>query len=201
MNPRLLGLPALAAALVGVVLVIQVAYGGGTFEPLATADPCAPRAVTSQSDGIDALTEELVLRALDDAACSLGTSREAFTLELAQPSTRTDAEVEALRQGLLDAVAEMKADGTLPPASDLVDDALDQADLNPIVESLIRAVPDSVIDAALQTDDVLTRAIEDLDMEALMANLSDPDELNAQVEAAVTQAVRDSLVARLRSLV
>jgi hypothetical protein len=200
-SPRLLGLPALAAVLVGGVLAVQVAYGGGTFEPLHPADPCAQRTVSSQSDGIDALTEQLVLIGLDNAACSLGSSREALTLDLAQPSVRTDAEVDALHQGLLDAVGEMDDTGTLPPASNLVDEALGQADLNPILETLIRAVPDSVVDAALKTDDVLTRAITDLDLQELLGNLSDPDELNAQVEAAVTQAVKDSLVARLRGLV
>ena len=57
-----------------------------------------------------------------------------------------------------------------------------------------------MVDAALKTDDVLTRAIEDLDLRALLTNLDDQDDLNAQVEAAVTRAVRESLVARLRDL-
>lgn len=201
MSPRVLGLPGVAVVLVGGVLAVQVAYGGGTFEPLHPADPCAARHVSSSSEGIDALTEQLVLVGLDNAACSLGTSREALTLDLAQPDTRTDAQVDALHQGLLDAVGEMQTAGTLPPASDLVGDALDQADLNPIVETLVRAVPDSVVDAALETDDVLTRAIEDIDLQELLGDLSDPDALDARVQAAVTQAVKDSLVARLQSLV
>ena len=116
------------------------------------------------SEGIDGLTERLVLLAVDDAACTLHVSREALTLELAQPGPRTDAEIDALRQGLLAAVDRMKDDGTLPPASELVDDALDNADLNGFLEAAIRAIPDSVIDAALKTDDILTRAINDLDL-------------------------------------
>ena len=67
------------------------------------------------------------------------------------------------------------------------------ADLNGFLKALIRAIPDSAIDAALKTDDVLTRAIEDLDLRTLLANLDDQDDLNEQVEAAVTQAVKDSL--------
>ena len=43
---------------------------------------------------------------------------------------------------------------------------------------MIRALPDSVIDAALKTDDVLTRAIDDLDLRSLLANLDDQDDLN-----------------------
>jgi hypothetical protein len=64
----------------------------------------------------------------------------------------------------------------------------------------IRALPDSVVDGALKTDDVLDRAIDDLDLEALLADLDDQDDLEREVEKAVTQAVKDSLEARVRSL-
>lgn len=203
MSPRLraAALPVAAVLAVASLLGVQVAYGGGSFVPLRPADPCAERLVTSHSDGIDGLTEQLVLIGLDDAACTLGTTREALTIALARPDTRTPAEADALHQGLLAAVQQMKDDGTLPPASELVDDALDQADLNPLLETVIRALPDSVVDAALKTDDVLTRAIEDLDIDALLADLDDPDALESQVEAAVTQAVEDSLLDRVRGLV
>ncbi|MCW2773952.1 MAG: hypothetical protein JWN91_2278 [Nocardioides sp.] len=197
---RLVGLPVVALVLVGGVLGVQVAQGGGDFEPLQPADPCAERTVTSRADGIDGLTERLVLLGIDGAACRLGVSREALTLELAQPGPRSDAEIDALHDGLLSAVQRMKDDGTLPPASDLVDDALDNADLNGFLEAAIRALPDSVVDAALKTDDVLTRAIDDLDLRALLENLDDQDDLNQQLDAAITQAVKDSLAARLREL-
>ena len=198
---RLVGLPAVALALVGGVLAVQLTSGGGSFEPLRPADPCVAREVTSQADGIDGLTERLVLLGIDGAACRLETSREALTLELAQPGPRTDAQIDALRAGLLAAVQRMADDGTLPPASDLVDEALDNADLNGFLETLVRALPDSVVDAALKTDDVLTRAIDDLDLRAVLADLDDQHSLDQQMEAAVTQAVKDSLVDRLRDLV
>jgi hypothetical protein len=198
---RLAGLPVIAVVLVAGVLGVQLAHGGGSFEPLQPADPCAAREVTSQSEGIEGLTERLVLIGLDDAACSLGVSREALTLELAQPGTRTDAEIDAVRQGLLSAVRQMEDDGTLPPVSDLADEALDTADLNPFLEAALRAIPDSAIDAALKTDDVLTRAIEDLDLRSLLENLDDQQALNDQVEAALTQAVKDSLADRIRGLI
>jgi hypothetical protein len=197
---RLTGLPAVALVLVGGVLGIQLAHGGGKFEPLQPADPCAARTVTSQAEGIDGLTERLVLLGLDGAACQLHVSREALTLELAQPGPHTDAEIDALRAGLLSAVQRMKDDGSLPPASDLVDEALDNSDLNSFIRAAIRALPDSVIDAAVKTDDVLIRTINDLDLRAVLANLDDQDDLNRQLNAAVTQAVKDSLVARLRDL-
>ena len=198
---RAAGLPVVALVLVGGVLAVQLAYGGGTFEPLQPADPCAARVVTTQSEGVEGLTERLVLIGVDDAACRLNVSREALTLELAQPGTRTDAEIDALRQGLLSAVRQMKDDGSLPPASELVDEALDTADLNSLLEAALRAIPDSVIDAALKTDDVLTRAINGLDLRTLLANLDNQQELNQQVEAALTQAVKDALADRLRELI
>ena len=200
MTPRVLMLPVVAVVLVVGVLGVQVAEGGGSYEPLHPAGPCVARTVTSQAGGIDGLTERLVLLGLDGAACRLHVSREALTLELAQPGPPSDAEIAALRAGLLDAVRRMHDDRTLPPASDLVDEALDNSDLNGLVQAAIRALPDSVIDSALHTDDVLTRTIEDLDLRTLLANLDDQQSLNAQLDAAITQSVKDSLTARLRDL-
>ena len=94
----------------------------------------------------------------------------------------------------------MKDDGSLPPASDLVDEALDNADLNRFLEAAIRALPDSVVNAALKTDDVLIRTINDLDLRSILANLDNEQDLYQQINAAVEQAVKDSLVARLRDL-
>lgn len=194
-------LPAAALVLVGGVLGIQLANGGGSYEPAAPADPCAARTVTSHSDGIEGLAERLVLLGLDDAACRLGVSREALTLDLARSGTGSEAEIDAVRRGLLAAVDQLEAEGSLPPASELVDEALDVADLNPLLEALLRALPDSVVDAALTTHDVLTRAVEDLDLRTLLSDLDDPAALQSQVQEAVTQAVRDALLARLRGLV
>lgn len=197
---RLLALPLVAIVLVAGVIGVQLAHGGGTYEPLRPADACVERTVTSQVDGIEGLTERLVLLGVSDAACALGVSREALTLELAQSGDRTSAEIDALRDGLRSAVGRMKADGTLPRASALTDEALDSADLNGLLERVIRAVPASVIDKALSTDDVLLRAIDDLDLRDLLANLDDQGDLEQQVEAAVTGAVKDALEARVRGL-
>ncbi|KAA1395512.1 hypothetical protein [Aeromicrobium ginsengisoli] len=198
---RWVGLPVAAVLLVCGVVGVQLANGGGEYEPLRPADPCAARTVTSQAQGIDALTERLVLLGIDGAACRLHVSREAFTLELAQTDDPTDAQIDALRGGLKSAVMRMKADGTLPPASALVDESLDSTDLNDLVKRLIRALPDSSIDAALKTDDVLTRAVDDLDLRTVLANLDDQDALEQQIEVAVTGAVKASLEARIRDLV
>lgn len=202
MNNRALVLPSVAVALVLGVAGVQAANGGGDFVPTAVEDPCVPRTVTAASTKtIDALGEVLVLYGLDGAACRLGLSREAMVLELALADEFSDAEVDALRGGLLDAVDRMKADGSLPPASDLADEALEQANLNGLVKAAIKALPDVVIDKALPTEDVLRRAINDLDLRKLLDNLEDPNDLQGQISAAVTQAVKDSLKDRVKGLV
>jgi hypothetical protein len=199
-NLRAVALPVVAAVLVSGVLGVQIANGGGDFAPARPAPPCAHRDVASVSTGIEGLSERLVLLGLDGAACRLHVTREALVLELAQSRTPTDAQVNALRAGLLEAVDRMKADGTLPPASELTGEALDNSNLNGLIKAAIRALPDSLINSALKTDDVLRRTINDLDLRSLLTNLNDPDQLNRQLNAAVTKAVKDSLVARLRGL-
>lgn len=201
MSPRQAGLPVLALLLVCSVLGIQLANGGGSFEPVHTADPCAARTTTSQAPGIDGLVERLVLLGIDDAACRLQVSREALALRLAEPATRTDVEIAALHQGLLSAVRRMQDAGSLPPASELVGEALDSIELNAFVKAAILALPDAVVNAALKTDDILTRTIDGLDLRELMANLNDQSSLEQQIQEAVVPAVRDSVVARIRGLV
>jgi len=201
MSPLQAGLPALALALVAGVLGVQLANGGGDFEPLKPADPCEARTVTSEAEGIDALTERLVLLGVDGAACRLGVSREELTLELAQTDDPTDAQVDALREGLRAAVGRMADDGTLPEASELTDEALESADLNGFVEAAIKALPDAVVNGAVDLEDVLLRTIDDLDLRALLADLDDTESLNARVEEAVMESVRASVIDRIRDLV
>lgn len=200
---RLLGLPLGALVLVAVVLVGQIANGGGRFAPSPLADPCkASAAATRTPATLDALGQDLVLQGLSGAACRLGISREALTLELARDHNHpTDAQISALRAGLLDAIAGMKKSGTLPPSADLVGQALDTTDLNSLAKLAIRAVPDSVINGALPTDEVLRQAVENLDVRALLTDLDDTDQLSDLVTRAVTKAVQQTLTARLRSLV
>jgi hypothetical protein len=171
------------------VLTVQLANGGGNYSPLRPADSCVTPPVSSVSTGIDGLTEELVLTGLAAAACQTGVSREAFALQLAQPGTHPDAQINALRTGLLSAVDSLKAAGKLPPASQLTREAVDASNLSSFRKAAIRAIPDALIDRTLTTDDVLRRTINDLDLRALLANLSNRHALTAQVDTAVTKAV------------
>ena len=198
---RAVTLLVIALALVAGVLGVQLANGGGDFVPARAADPCVARKVTTVSKGVNALSERLVLIGLDGAACRLKVTREALVLELAQPGRRTDAQVDAVRAGLLDAVDRMDREGTLPKASALADEAVDNSNLNRFVKYAIKALPDSLVDGALKTDDVLRRAINGLDLRTLLTNLDNPADLTAQINAAVTDAVKASLVGRLRGLI
>lgn len=194
MRARPAVLPLLAVALVAGVLGVQAAQGGGDFVPGRTADPCLERVVTPVADGIEGLSEGLVLIGLDGAACRLDLSREGLVLQLADGRERTDTEVEAVRAGLLQAVDRLDREDRLPRVSALADEALDQADLPGFVKSAIRAVPDRLVDNRLRTDDVLRRAVEDLDVRRLLGSVDDPSEVNDLVREAVTEAVKDELV-------
>lgn len=190
---RRVAFPIVALALVSGVLWVQLAHGGGSFEPLRPPDPCAELEATSRATGIEGLTERLVLHGVQDAACRVGVSREQLVLDLADSGDPTDAQVEALRQGLLGAVDQMAADGTLPQASDLLDQVLDRADLDPFAAAIIGHLPDDVVDDVVATDQVLARAIDRLDVGALLREVDDRDAVERRVQAAVEDAVREEL--------
>ena len=198
---RWIGLPIVAAVAVAATITVQIQQGGGQYEPLTPPSPCIERPITAQATGIEGLTESLVLNGLANAACSLHLSREEFTLEIAQSGSVSQRQAEALREGLIDAVDEMAETGALPQTSDLLDEALTNADLHPLAKRAIRALPDRVVNGAVQMDDVLTRAIRALDIQDLLINLTDQDQINRAVEAAVTQAVKDSLIQRAKDLI
>ncbi len=64
-----------AVALVGVYLGL----GGASYAPAAVADPCAARELRDP-EGFEQVAEQIVLSALDGAACELGVSREEVVL-------------------------------------------------------------------------------------------------------------------------
>jgi hypothetical protein len=190
-------LPLGAAALVAVVLGGQVAAGGWDLGPQRAANPCRSRSLAAVSAGLEGLGERLVLLGLDGAACRLHTTREALVLRLAQPGARSDAEVDAVRGGLREAVDRLAAAGTLPPASALLGEVLDDSDLPGLAKTAIRALPDSLINNRLPTAEVLRRTVDDLDVRALLSQVTDPAQVQSLVVAAVKQAVKQQLLAGL----
>lgn len=61
----------------GLLIGLQVGRGALDEGALDLPDPCA-RTVALPGDGVDARAQRIALRALDHAACELGTTREAL---------------------------------------------------------------------------------------------------------------------------
>jgi hypothetical protein len=99
------------------------ALGGGSYEPTAVADPCTVREWRNPDD-LETVLEQVVLSALDGAACTLGVAREDLVLALRSEDalddfaaehgvSRADTEA-AIRDGLERAVDEAEAADALP---------------------------------------------------------------------------------------
>ena len=89
-------------------------------------------------------------------------------------------------------------EGRLPKVSQLLPEALDQADLPGIVKTLIGAIPDGIVDSALPTGPLLRRTVDELDVDRLVRELDDPDQLDSAVRSAILQAALDQILDRLR---
>ena len=116
-------LPVLVAVGVAAALVAAyVALGGTSYEPTPVANPCAPRPARAV-EGTGERIELVLLAAADRTACRLGVSREELVLALrsvadldalARKEGRSRDELEeALRAGLLGAVAEGERQGLI----------------------------------------------------------------------------------------
>jgi hypothetical protein len=99
-----------------------LALGGGSYTTPAVADPCVTREWRNP-DGVERIAEQIVLSALDGAACDLHVSREELVLALATDSSRAQfarehgiddgALEEAVRRGLVRAVDDADDAGAL----------------------------------------------------------------------------------------
>jgi hypothetical protein len=104
-----------AAALSLVLVAAYLALGGASYAPAKVADPCASRDWRDPS-GLSEVAEQIVLSALDGAACELRASREEVVLafdsrdeleRFAREHGIDDEELEELvRSGLLRAIAD-----------------------------------------------------------------------------------------------
>lgn len=118
-----------AVALVGVYL----ALGGASYAPAAVSDPCAPREGRNP-DGFEQVAEQIVLSALDGAACALGVSREAIVLAFA---SRASLERFAQEHGVSAEELESLARAGLRRA---LDDAERANQLDPRLADLLRGL-------------------------------------------------------------
>lgn len=190
-------LPLIAVVLVAAVLGVQVAAGGGHYVPLKPANPCQPRPVASIAPQLDPLAEQIVLLGLDNAACHLGISRERLVLTLANTRTLDPRTPAALKAGLGEAVDQLAREGRLPKVSQLLPQALDQANLPGIAKTLIEALPNGVVDNLLPTVPLLHRTIDELDVGRLLRQLHDPGQLESAIRTAILQAAKAQILARL----
>jgi hypothetical protein len=195
---RTFALPIVAVVLVFAVLGVQVAAGGGSYVPRQPADPCVPRPIPPVPARLEPVAERVVLVGLDRAACRLGISRERLVLALADVRTLDPGAPAALKAGLAEAVDELDRAGRLPKVSQLLPEVLDQSGLPGIVKTVIGAVPDGAVDAALPTGPLLRRAVGELDVDRLLRELDDPQRLDSAVREAILKAARDQIVAGLR---
>jgi AcrR family transcriptional regulator len=76
-----------AAAASAALVVLYLALGGASYAPAKVADPCAARD-WREPQGFEEVAEQVVLSALDGAACELHVSREEMVLALANQDSR-----------------------------------------------------------------------------------------------------------------
>ncbi len=123
-----------AATVASVALVaLYLALGGASYAPAAVADPCAARDWRDPS-GLAEVGEQVVLSALDGAACELGVSREEMVLAFAsRDSLRQFADEQGISSDELDQLLRSGLDRA-------IDDAVQADALNPTLAALVRSV-------------------------------------------------------------
>ncbi len=119
-----LALPVVTVAAAALVIT-YIALGGGSYKPLEVADPCKPRPPTPAA-GFEEVSQQLLLSALDGAACRLRVTREELALALTSKEGRERFAREhrirqevlegAVRSGLERAVADAERAGSLSDA-------------------------------------------------------------------------------------
>jgi hypothetical protein len=108
------------------LVVVYLALGGASYAPAKVADPCQTREWRNPQ-GVQRTIEQIVLSALDGAACDLGATREEVVLALADADRRKafarehhvtqERLEEVVRTGLLRAIDDAEAAGALGSTS------------------------------------------------------------------------------------
>jgi hypothetical protein len=109
---------ALSTAAAVLLVVVYLALGGASYAPAKVADPCDTREWRNPQ-GAQRVLEQIVLSALDGAACDLGATREEVVLALANDDKRRafarehnvtqERLEEVVRTGLLRAIDDAEA--------------------------------------------------------------------------------------------
>jgi hypothetical protein len=131
------------------LVAAYLALGGASYAPAQVADPCAPRD-WSEPEGLAEVGEQIVLSALDGAACELGVSREEMVLAFEDEDTLaafgrehgvSENDLERLaRTGLERAIADALRAGALNPTlANVIRSAVDRIPPGLLLELLDRA--------------------------------------------------------------
>jgi hypothetical protein len=121
---------ALSLAAAGALVGVYLALGGASYAPAKVANPCAQRQLQSPH-GLAEVAQQIVLSALDGAACKLGVTREDIVLAFANQTRlhafarthhiTTNKLEELLRSGLLRSIDDAQTAGQLTqPVADLL---------------------------------------------------------------------------------
>jgi hypothetical protein len=115
-----------AAAASLALIVVYLALGGASYAPARVADPCAPRDWRNPQ-GLQQTAEQIVLSALDGAACKLGVSREEMVLAFGsrdalesfarEHHVSTQKLDELVRAGLMRSIDDAEQAGALDPTT------------------------------------------------------------------------------------
>lgn len=199
MSTRGFALIAVALALCGGLLWVQLARGGADFVPTPPADPCQDRGRTSTAD-LEGVAEIVVLTGLDEAACDLGVSRERLLLALPSQTDRAALAREAgtdeaglalaIKDGMRAGVDRLERTGRLPSTSALLPSIADELGIS---QNLVDLVPDGVVDDLLPTGDVLRWSLDNIHVDAVLAGIDDGESLETilreqLVDGAIAQA-------------
>ena len=122
-----------SAGAVLILIGVYLALGGASYAPAKVADPCATRDWRNPQ-GLQAVAEQIVLSALDGAACELHVSREEMVLALASNESRDQF---AREHGISNQRLEQLARLGLLRA---IDDAEQANAINSTVADILRAV-------------------------------------------------------------
>jgi hypothetical protein len=116
---------ALSAAAAATLVGVYLALGGASYAPAKVADPCAQRQLRNPQ-GLGEVAQQIVLSAIDGAACKLGVTREDVVLAFAnRDSLKSFAREhhvsqqrleELVRAGLLRSIADAENAGQLDTA-------------------------------------------------------------------------------------
>ena len=139
-----------AAVVALALVVVYLALGGASFAPAKVADPCVTRE-WRQPDALEEVIEQIVLSALDGAACELRVTREQVVLafagrgslaRLARERGISEERLEDLvRAGLMRAIGDAEQAGALQPGiADLLRDLAQRIPIQSLLD-LIERLP------------------------------------------------------------